>query len=321
MTTETSKLIVVALGGNAITEPDQQGDVAEQFANSRGAAKPLADLVEQGHRLIVTHGNGPQIGNFLLRNDAGAGVIYPLPMVVAVAHVQGGMGYMIAQTLTNELRKRGRDGVVTSVITTVLVSPTDPALTNPTKPIGRTVSKVEADEMAGKNNWIMKEITPGSYRRVVASPMPTRIMEIDHIRRAVEAGETLVVCGGGGIPVMLDENDDLQGLRAVVDKDLASALLALDVGADAMMILTNIDRVRINFGKPDERVIERMTLSEAKVWYEEGQFPPGSMGPKILGAIKFLSSCKNKNATVVIGQLDAAVEAMAGKTGTCITVG
>ena len=321
MTKATSKLTVVALGGNAITEPDQEGSVAEQFANSRGAAKPLVDLIEQGHRLVITHGNGPQIGNFLLRNDAGAGIIYPLPMVVAVAHVQGGMGYMIAQTLTNELRRRGRDGVVTSVITTVLVSPTDPSLTDPTKPIGRTVSKIEADEMVSKNNWIMKEITPGSFRRVVPSPMPIRIMEIEHIRRAVQAGETLVVCGGGGIPVMLDEKGDLQGLRAVVDKDLASALLALDVGADAMMILTNIEGVRINFGKPDERAIDRMTLAEAKAWYDEGQFPPGSMGPKVLGAIKFLSGCKNKGATVVIAPLDAAADAMAGKTGTCITVG
>ena len=312
------QLIVVALGGNAITQPDQEGNVREQFANSRRAAKPLADLLDQGHRLVFTHGNGPQIGNFLLRNDVAAGEIYPLPMEVAVAHVQGGMGFMIAQTLINELAARGHDRVVTTVVTTVLVDHDDPSFRNPTKPIGRPLTKAEAERYT-KRGWTLEEVSSSQFRRVVASPKPKRIMEIDHIRRALEADETLVVCGGGGIPIIHDPAYGLSGVRAVIDKDLASALLAVELRADAMLTLTNVDRVCINFSKPDERAIEEMTLEQAQAWLDQGQFPPGSMGPKIQGAIQFLQASDKKRARAVIGPLFQAGDALAGRIGTCIT--
>ncbi len=309
------KLIVVALGGNAISRPDEEGNVDQQFANTRETDRALADLVDQGNQLVITHGNGPQIGNFLLRNEAAAGVIYPLPMEVAVAHVQGGMGFMIARTLTNELNSRGHDCVVTAVVTTVLVDPNDPSFKMPTKPIGRELTQKAAERLKAQEGWNIKETASGKYRRVVPSPPPKRIMEIENIRRAVEAGDLLVTCGGGGIPVVQDPKVGLCGVRAVVDKDLASSLLAAELNADMMLILTNVERVCINHGKVDEQGIDRMTVDEARAWLDEGQFPPGSMGPKIQGAIDFLNSASD-DARVVIGPLDRPLDAVAGKTGT-----
>ncbi|HNQ22354.1 MAG TPA: carbamate kinase [Phycisphaerae bacterium] len=315
-----SKLIVVALGGNAISKPDQQGNVAEQFANSRATARQLADLIEQGYQLLVTHGNGPQIGNFLLRNEAGAGLIYPLPMEVAVAHVQGGMGYMIAQTLSNELRTRNLDRIVSTIITTVLLDRADPAFANPTKPVGRVFDRADADRFA-REGWHIKEVEPGKFRRVVPSPLPRQIMEIELIREAVAAGHTLIACGGGGVPVVRHDDGDLTGTAAVIDKDLASALLAAQLGAAALLILTAIEAVCVNYNRADARRLDRMTVSEARRWLAEGQFPPGSMGPKIQGAIDFLSAETHPDAFVAIGPLERALDTLAGRVGTRITHG
>lgn len=312
-------LIVVALGGNAISQAHEEGNVDQQFANSRITAKALADLVESGNRLLVTHGNGPQIGNFLLRNEAAAETIYPLPMEVAVAHVQGGMGFMIAQTLMNELSLRGIDQSVTAIITTVLVAQDDPAFERPTKPVGRVLPKEEADDYMRDEGWRMKEVSPGQFRRVVPSPKPRRIMEIKNIRRAVEAEDILVACGGGGIPIVRDDALGLMGVRAVIDKDLATAVLAAELGADRVMILTNVDRVCIDFGKPTQKELSRMRLGEAERHMAEGQFPEGSMGPKVQGAIDFLKASNKENAEVVIGPLHQAGEAIAGRTGTRVT--
>jgi carbamate kinase len=312
------RLIVAALGGNAISQPDQEGNVKEQFENSRITAKALAELIDQGHRLVITHGNGPQIGNFLLRNEAAAGAIYPLPMEVAVAHVQGGMGFMIAQALMNELRARGHQRTVTTIVTTVQVDQNDPSFRNPTKPIGRALPKEEAERFAGEEGWSIKEVSPGKYRRVVASPIPRHIVELATIRRAVDAGELIVACGGGGIPV-IDNGQGFKGTKAVIDKDLASALLASELGADMMMILTNVDRISIDYSKPTQREIERMTLAQAESWLKEGQFPPGSMGPKVQGAVNFLRASKHPHAEAIIGPLHQASQAMAGAIGTRLT--
>jgi len=311
--------IVVALGGNAISRANQEGNVDEQFENSRRTAKAMADLVAAGHQLVITHGNGPQIGNFLLRNTAAAGAIYPLPMVVAVAHVQGGMGYMIAQTMTNELNRRGDNRRVTAVITTILVDRADPAFANPSKPIGKRLTAAEALTFKGREGWTIKEISPGVFRRFVPSPKPAEILEIDHIRRAVDAGEMLVVCGGGGIPVVRDDAGDMHGIAAVIDKDLASARLASVIDASAMMILTDVDYVRLDFRKPEERIVERMSADEARQYKADGQFPAGSMGPKVQSAINFLDAAADDDAYVIIGPLDQAVDAVAGKVGTRIT--
>jgi carbamate kinase len=314
----SGSLIIVALGGNAISRPHAEGNVDQQFAASCITARALADLVDAGHQLVITHGNGPQIGNFLLRNEAAAGVIYPLPMEVAVAHVQGGMGFMIAQTLMNELDTRGNARIVTTIVTTILVDQDDPSFTDPTKPIGAVLTRAAADRFEVQEGWDIREVESGKYRRVVASPIPKRIMEIDFIRRAVGAGDLLVTCGGGGIPVVRDPRTGLRGARAVIDKDLASALLAAELQADTMMILTNVDRVSINFGGPDERPIERMTIEQARHWLDEGQFSPGSMGPKIQSAVNYLSAAAD-GARVIIGPLERATEALAGHTGTLIT--
>jgi carbamate kinase len=312
------RLIVVALGGNAISLPEQEGNVDEQFENSRTTARQLADLVDDGYRLVITHGNGPQIGNFLLRNEAAAGVIYPLPMEVASAHVQGGMGFMIAQALTNELNRRGRACMAATIVTTVLVDLADTGFKNPTKPIGRIATKEQAEQLQQKEGWRMKEVQPGKWRRVVPSPPPLRIMEIETIRRAVDAGDLIVACGGGGVPVARKPDYGLCGVRAVIDKDLASALLATELGAEMLLILTNIDGVCINYGKPDERAIERMTVAEARRWHDEGQFPPGSMGPKIEGAIEFLKANGSPDARVAIGPLAQAADTAAGRAGSLI---
>jgi carbamate kinase len=314
-----SKRIVIALGGNAISRPNEEGNVDQQFANSRATAESLANLVEQGHRLVITHGNGPQIGNFLLRNEAAAKAIYPLPMEVAVAHVQGGMGFMIAQTLTNALYQRELRHRVTAVITTILVDPDDPSFANPTKPIGLIFGAEEAESMSRRERWVLKEVSPGKFRRVVPSPQPLRIYEIDTIRRAVDAEDIIIACGGGGVPVIQNPDGLLHGVAAVIDKDFASALLASQLAADALMILTNVERVAVNFGKPDQRDVESMTLSEARAYFEEGQFPAGSMGPKVDGAMQFLQDARSQDAFAVIGPLDRAADAFAGKTGTRIT--
>ncbi len=312
-------LMVVALGGNAISRENQEGSVDQQFENSRHTAVALADLVEQGYGLVVTHGNGPQIGNFLLRNEAAAGAIYPLPMEVAVAHVQGGMGFMIAQTLTNELVRRDIDRVMTAIVTNVWVDADDPSFRNPTKPIGRVMAKADAERYLRDEGWNIKETSPGKFRRVVASPMPKHIMEIKTIRRAVHAGDLLVVCGGGGIPVVQDAYGQLRGVKAVIDKDLASALLAVELDASLLMILTAVDYVSIDFGKPSERQIKSMTADEAAKWLAEGQFPAGSMGPKVQAAIQFLRASRADSPQVIIGPLEPATDAVAERIGTRIT--
>lgn len=312
-------LIVVALGGNAISRSDEEGTVDQQFANSRRTAKALADLVEAGHHIVVTHGNGPQIGNFLLRNEAAADRIYPLPMEVADAHVEGGMGFMIAQTLTNELRRRGDTRMAATIITTVLVDAGDPSFRHPTKPIGRQLSRDELEKFSrGDEHWDFIEIGPGRFRRVVPSPPPLRIMEIETIRRSVYAGDLLVACGGGGVPVVQDPHTGLRGVRAIIDKDLASALLAVELSADAMLILTSVDRVKLHFGKPAERAIERMTADEARRYLAAGEFPPGSMGPKIQAALNFLARAPGPDAFVAIGPLEQAADVLAGRAGTRI---
>lgn len=312
-------LIVVALGGNAISRSDEEGNVDQQFANSRMTARTLTDLVESGCQPVVTHGNGPQIGNFLLRNEASPTGLYTLPMEVAVAHVQGGMGFMIAQTFTNELTHRGHDQAVATIITTILVDSDDPAFQDPGKPIGRTVTSDEADRFAADEGWSFKEVQPGKYRRVVPSPIPRRIMEIETIRRAVENGELLVTCGGGGIPVVCDPEKGLRGVAAVIDKDLASALLATELDAQTIMFLTDVEHVCIDFNTPNEQSVDRMTVDEAQGWLGEGQFPAGSMGPKVRAAIEFLCATDRPDAYVIIGPLRRAADAIAGKTGTRIT--
>jgi carbamate kinase len=208
---------------------------------------------------------------------------------------------------------------VTTFVTTILVDLNDPSFKQPTKPVGRVLPRDDMDRHMDQEGWILTEVAPGRFRRLVPSPYPRRIMEIESIQRAVAAGELVIACGGGGIPVVRNPQEVLHGIAAVIDKDLASALLATQLDADAMMILTNVDRVSINYGKPDEQAIDSMTLSQAKQWLGEGQFPPGSMGPKIEGAVNFLEASRKPHAYVIIAPLHQAVDAVAGRIGTRIT--
>lgn len=310
--------IVVALGGNAISPPHAEGNIAQQFAASRQTAAGLADLVETGGSLVITHGNGPQVGNVLRRVELAAHEVYPLPLETCVADTQGGMGYMIATCLNNELRRRGIEKTAATLITTVVVDADDPAFAKPAKPIGRPHTRAQAEALQQSYGWQMVETAPGEFRRVVPSPMPQRIVESDLIRMLAERGELLIAAGGGGIPVACDKNGDLVGIEAVIDKDHTSALLARAIGARILLIVTSVERVALDFGKPAQRELDHLTVSEARRHLADGQFAAGSMGPKIEAAVAFLEGSGAGDARVIICELNQMAEAIAGRSGTLI---
>ncbi|UCD74120.1 MAG: carbamate kinase [Phycisphaerales bacterium] len=316
---DRSKPIVVALGGNALSPPDEEGNIAQQFRQTRETARGLADLLMGDAPVVVTHGNGPQVGNAVRRVELSSHEVYPLDLGICVADLQGGMGYMISQVFTNELRHRGSNKVVSTLVTTVLVDADDPALSSPSKPIGLFYDRKRADACIQEYGWDMIEVPGKGYRRVVPSPQPRAIVEIDLVRALVAAGELFVALGGGGVPVYYDENGDLQGLEAVVDKDLASGLLARQIGAGTFIILTDVEKVFADFGKPSQRPLDRLDATEAQRLLDEGQFPPGSMGPKIEAAVDFLHHTEDDSARVIICSIESITDALAGHAGTCIT--
>lgn len=309
--------MVVAFGGNAIAPSDAEGDIEQQFRATRRTAALLADLIAAGQRLVITHGNGPQVGNVLRRVELAAHEVYPLPLDICVADTQGGMGYMIALCLRNELARRGVRRPVVTILTTVEVDADDPALANPTKPIGRYYPAAQAHDMMSRYGWRMTE-SPRGFRRVVGSPMPRRIVEIDVIRRLAAAGEVVIAGGGGGVPVVRREQSELVGVEAVIDKDHTSALLAAEIGARLLVVATGVERVALNFGRPDQRWIDRMSIEEARRYLRAGQFPPGSMGPKVEAAIEFLERGSAPDARAVICDLQRLGDAVAGRAGTVI---
>ncbi len=311
-------LIVVALGGNAISRPEQRGDVPEQFENTNYTAQHLAGLVAEGYQLIVTHGNGPQVGNVLRRVELAAHELYRLPLHICGAHTQGGMGYMIAQCMNNMLRERDVDRRMTAVVTSVEVDRDDPAFQNPTKPIGGFYPREEAEHLQRDEGWQMIEVPDQGFRRVVPSPAPQRIIEEGFIRRLVAGGELLVAAGGGGVPVARNADGAWQGVEAVIDKDRTAALLGRTLDAPIFLIVTSVERVSINFGEPNEQPLARMSVSEAQQHLGDGQFPPGSMGPKIEAAIEFLRDCERGSARVLICDIEHMAEALAGRDGTMI---
>lgn len=313
--TETTKRVVVALGGNAIQKPEQVGTIEEQFISSGEACAELVKIVQAGHELVVTHGNGPQVGRILRRVELASKEVYPLPLDVCVADSQGGMGFMLQEQLNNEAIKVGEEIQAATVITRCVVDKEDPAFKKPTKPIGSFMTEAEALERKNQDGWDVMEDAGRGWRRVVASPWPKRILERNIIKRLVGGGFIVIACGGGGIPVVQRENGRYYGVEAVIDKDIASALLALELNADILIILTGVDRVKVNYRKPDEKSIDRMTSDEAKQYLAEGQFPPGSMGPKIQAAIYYLES---GGSEVLITDFPKLIPAMRGETGTRI---
>jgi carbamate kinase len=308
--------MVVALGGNAIQGAGDRGTAEEQLANVSEAMASLAELADRGYRVVLTHGNGPQVGTILIQQAAAERVegIPSMPMDVAGAMSQGQIGYMIQQCLQNELRKRGRPWPVATVVTQMVVDPADPAFEHPTKPVGPFYSADKAEELRAKGFTVIEDSGRG-YRRVVPSPQPVAIAEIYAVRTLINSG-TLVICsGGGGVPVVRDEAGDLRGVEAVIDKDLGASLLAQKLDADRLLILTDVERVYINYRKPDQHELARITVEEARRYIEEGHFAKGSMGPKMQAALNFVES-GGKQA--IITHLHSAVRALAGETGTSI---
>jgi len=312
-----NKTAVLALGGNAIIKAGEKGTISQQFSNTRDSLGGVVELIRQGYRLAITHGNGPQVGNLLRQQEAGEKEgLAPLPLGVLNAATEGTMGYMIEQSLQNKLLLSGIDKQVITLVSQVVVDKNDPSMLNPTKYVGSTYYSAEQAEQLRKDlDWTLKEDAGKGWRRVVPSPYPTRIIPAATIKELVERGQIVIAVGGGGSPIYIEDDGTYEGVDAVIDKDFASMLLALNIEAELFVILTGVDRVSIDFGKPTQRDLERMTVSEARRYYQEGQFPAGSMGPKILAAIDFLSRGGNE---VLITSIDRIVDAFAGKTGTRI---
>lgn len=316
---DSPEKLVVALGGNAISNPESQGTIEEQFAQTNATAQQLGAAIAAGHQLIITHGNGPQVGNVLRRVEIARTELYPIPLEVCVADTQAGMGYMIAQCLTNDLHTRGHAGKATTIVTSVLVERHDPAFENPTKPIGPRLLRSIAEAHQREDGWHIREVADGAFRRIVPSPLPQAILEQETIAGLVDAGQHVVCCGGGGIPVYRDEQGHYQGAAAVIDKDLTTALLARSLGLSTVVILTGVERVCLDFGTPDQTELAEITLAEAQQHAATGQFAAGSMGPKIDAAIDFLTHSEVPNSEVFIGHVDKFTEILAGNSGTRIT--
>lgn len=308
--------ILIALGGNAITREGEEGTVEQQFRNTERTMQELVRGIRGRYqRVVLTHGNGPQVGNIVLRSELASSYIYPLPLDTCVSDSEGGMGYMFQQVLFNILHRQNLPERVVCVLTQVVVSREDPAWQNPTKPIGRFYSEEEARKMMAERGWIMREDAGRGWRRVVPSPQPLEIIELAAVRALLEDDFIVIAAGGGGIPVVRDEHGCLHGVEAVIDKDLASAMLASQLGIGTFVILTGVERVALDYRKPTQRFVPQMTVSEAEKYLSEGQFPAGSMGPKIQAAIRFL---RGGGDVVIITAPENFTEALAGETGTRI---
>jgi carbamate kinase len=306
-------LIVVALGGNALLQRSQKGTFEDQYSNVQKTAKKIADLTEQGYRIVITHGNGPQVGATLLRHEAGKNLVPPFPLDACGAETQGFIGYMIQQALRNELKSRGIDKYVVTVVTRVIVDQHDPAFEHPTKPVGPFYTREQADEMIQKMPGItIKEDAGRGYRRVVPSPDPKVIAERAAIRTLVDSGFVVVSTGGGGIPIV-EDGTQARGVEAVIDKDLAGQRLATLIQADIFVILTDVDGAYVNYGKPDQELIREVTTGKLQRYMQEGQFKEGSMAPKVLAAMRFVESGGER---AIIAELGKLTEALEGKSGT-----
>ena len=308
--------IVIALGGNALQSGKMEATAEAQLAVVQKTCEYIADISGKGYEIGIVHGNGPQVGRILLASETAKDVTPAMPFDVCGAESQGYIGYHIQQALNYELNKRNRNVPVVALITQMVVDPSDPAFQNPTKPIGPFYSEEEAMTIKAEKGYTMKEDAGRGWRRVVPSPKPKRIIEIDAIRTLWPTTITVSV-GGGGIPVIENLNGDLEGVAAVIDKDFGAELLAEEVEADCLLILTEVEKVAINFNKPDQQDLDKLNLEDAARYIQEGQFAPGSMLPKVEAAMKFVRAFPDKKA--IITSLDKAVDALDGKTGTVFT--
>lgn len=310
------KKIVIALGGNALQEAGKPATAEAQLAVVEKTAGYIADIIDEGYQVVLAHGNGPQVGRIVLQNEYATPVSPAMPFDVCGAMSQGYIGYHIQQGLTKILRERGNQKQVVTVVTQVLVDRNDPKFQNPSKPIGPFYTEQEAKTIAEEKGYVMKEDAGRGWRRVVASPVPVAIEELDAVRCLVDHGFITVTVGGGGIPVIRNDKGELEGTAAVIDKDLASEKLAEDLDADALVILTAVEKVSINYKKPNQMDLDTMSVAEAKRYMAQGHFAPGSMLPKIEAAVKFVESKPGRVS--IITSLDKAVEALNGSAGTTL---
>jgi carbamate kinase len=310
-----NKLAIVAFGGNAMLAADEKGTAREQYQNAQKAARLMVGIVRKGYELIIVHGNGPQVGNLLLQMETAANLIPPLPLDICDAMTEGSMGYMLEKAIVNELRKHSIDKEVSTILTEVVVDRNDKAFENPTKPIGPFYNSFRADKLKREFKWRMIEDAGRGFRRVVSSPKPIDIIAKKAIRALVENGNLVIAAGGGGIPVFINGDGYMEGVEAVIDKDYAASLIAREAGADLFIILTGVDRVCENFGRENERPLAFLELEKAKSMLSEGQFPPGSMGPKISAAIDYI---QQGGEEVLITSAEKLRAALIGRSGTRI---
>jgi carbamate kinase len=303
---------VVAIGGNSLVKPGGPQTLAEQRQNLVATCEGIAAVMKAGYRVAITHGNGPQVGDAWLRSELASSQVEPLPLDACVAETQGTIGYLLAQVLHETLPRNGLACPIATIITRVLVSSRDPAFRNPTKPVGRFYTREEAEERRARLGWQMVEDAHRGYRRVVPSPEPQEIMELRAISAALAQGTLVICCGGGGIPVVFRKRQ-LAGVEAVIDKDRASSLLAWELEADLLLILTSVDRVALSYGKPEQQPLEYLSPEEARRYLRAGEFPPGSMGPKIEAALAYL---ERGGELAIVTSPESIPEALYGMAGT-----
>ncbi|MCP3676222.1 MAG: carbamate kinase [Deltaproteobacteria bacterium] len=312
---ETPPLAIVSLGGNALIQRGEKGTIEEQFAHTEACVRQIARMIEEGYRIVITHGNGPIVGNIVIQNEAARNTIPPMPLYICDADSEGGIGFVIQQTLYNQLKTIHTVKEVVTVITQVVVNEGDPAFNEPTKPIGPFYTGKEAKAVKREKGWKVVEDSGRGYRRVVSSPRPIRVIESGVIMKLAASGVVVIAVGGGGVPVIELSDGRLKGVEAVIDKDLATSVLAGEIGAERIINLTQVDCVYINFGKENQEGLRDVTLDEMKGYYREEHFPPGSMGPKIKSAIEFL---EGGGREVIITAPELIEEAMQGRAGTRI---
>lgn len=309
------RVAVVAIGGNSLIKDKAHKTVPDQYAAAHETCVHIAGMIEQGWNVAIGHGNGPQVGFILRRSELSRHELHEVPLDYCGADTQGAIGYMLQQNLYNEFRRRGLDRQSSTIVTQVLVDRDDPAFQNPSKPIGSFMDEDEALRRRDEEGWDVVEDAGRGWRRVVPSPLPVRVVERDAVKRLIDAGFVVITVGGGGIPVIEDQAGNLQGVAAVIDKDYASSLLATSIEADLLLISTAVEQVALNFGKPDQQWIDRMSVAEAQQYSAEGHFAPGSMKPKILACIRFL---ENGGQEALITNPENIERALAGETGTRI---
>ncbi len=315
---EVPRRLVIAIGGNAVHPEDIAGTSEEQKSVADQTAQALLAIAELDNELVITHGNGPVVGKIMMRQMLTMNRIPPMSMDICVAHSQGGIGYLLMQAIENGLRQKGNPRHVASLLTQVEVDPDDPAFKNPTKFVGPFFSEDEAKKISEELGWLMREDSGRGWRHVVPSPSPRHVCDISLVDALVKRGTIVIAGGGGGIPVVRDDKGVRTGVPAVIDKDLTSAHIGNVLGIEELLILTAVPRIAVNFGKPDQRELAEVTLAEIKAYHKEGHFPPGSMGPKVDAAIRFIEGGGKR---AIISHLDHALPAILGKTGTHIVPG